>query len=126
MLISVPYCLYVFKYYIFYLPILFIISFTMLITTIFKGNSISLIISNVIYLFSLTIFNILLTHNIKIVSYTFLPYLDMSYYIDPNNYSLNNIIYGINTNISYSFLILAVYSIVFILISLLFYYKDVD
>ena len=124
--IKIPYIIYYLRYFVFLLPILFMIIFTTLLTILFKGNNISLVISIIVYLFSITFFNIGITHNIRILSYTFLPYLDMSYYLDINSFYLSNIVFNINNNLSNGVIILIIYSLIFLVVSFILYNRDVD
>ena len=123
--IRIPYLLYVFKYYIYYLPILFIIIFTYLITIITKGSNTSLVISIVTYLFSITIYNIAISYNLKFINYSFLPYLDYSYFLG-NNHLINNLIYNNSLSINKGIITLVIYSIIFLFISLIFINRDID
>lgn len=126
--IKLPYLLY---YYIsslvFIIPYIFIIIFTYMLTIIFKGSTISLVISNLIYLFSLVITQFLLISGINIVKYTFMPYLDFTYFSDLINVSINNMIFNVNINIENSIIVLIIYSMILLLVSIrLFKTKDIQ
>ncbi len=124
--ISIPYFIYYFRYFMFFIPILFMISFSLFLGILFKGSNIGLVISNILYLFSITIYNIGISYNIKILDYTFIPYLDMSYYLDYNQYYLNNIIFNTHTNIFRGFIILIIYFTIINILSLIFIKRDIN
>lgn len=120
---------YIFYYlknvFVYYLPISFMIILTTFLSILFEGNSFSLIISTSLYLISLTISNLSLTNNINIVKYTFLPYLDFSYYENNIEVLFNNAIY--NTNFSYinASIIFIIYNLLIILLIKILVKKDV-
>lgn len=125
-LIKVPFIIFIlYKCLIFMMPVIFMISLTLFLCTIFKGNSITLIINMIIYLLGITLTNLAITNNIQIVKYTFLPYLDYTYFNDGISVTLQNIIY--NTNFSYfnGTIILYIYSVIFIILNSLFIKKDI-
>lgn len=126
--IKLPYLLYYFiSSIIFIVPYSFIIIFVYMLVIIFKGNTISLVVSNLIYLFSLVISQFLLIAGIDIVKYTFMPYLDFTYFNDLINLSVNNMIFNTNINLESSLIYLTMYSILFLLISLnIFNRRDIQ
>lgn len=126
--IKLPYLLYYFiSSIIFIVPYSFIIVFVYMLVIIFKGNTISLVVSNLMYLFSLVISQFLLIAGIDIVKYTFMPYLDFTYFNDLINLSVNNMIFNTNINLESSLIYLTIYSILFLLISLnIFNRRDIQ
>lgn len=126
--IKLPYLLYYFiSSIIFIVPYSFIIIFVYMLVIIFKGNTISLVVSNLMYLFSLVISQFLLIAGIDIVKYTFMPYLDFTYFNDLINLSVNNMIFNTNINLESSLIYLTIYSILFLLISLnIFNRRDIQ
>ena len=98
-----------------------------MLVIIFKGNTISLVVSNLMYLFSLVISQFLLIVGINIVKYTFMPYLDYTYFNDLINLSVNNMIFNTNINLESSLFYLTMYSVLFLLISLnIFNRRDIQ
>ena len=79
----------------------------------------------IIYLLGITLTNLAISHNIQIVKYTFLPYLDYTYFNDSISVTHQNIMY--NTNFTYfnGILILYIYSVIFIILNSLLIKKDV-
>lgn len=126
--IKLPYLLYYFiSSIIFIVPYSFIIIFVYMLVIIFKGNTISLVVSNLMYLFSLVISQFLLIVGINIVKYTFMPYLDYTYFNDLINLSVNNMIFNTNINLESSLFYLTMYSVLFLLISLnIFNRRDIQ
>lgn len=126
--IKLPYLLYYFILsIIFIVPYSFIIIFVYMLVIIFKGNTISLVVSNLMYLFSLVISQFLLIVGINIVKYTFMPYLDYTYFNDLINLSVNNMIFNTNINLESSLFYLTMYSVLFLLISLnIFNRRDIQ
>lgn len=126
--IKLPYLLYYFILsIIFIVPYSFIIIFVYMLVIIFKGNTISLVVSNLMYLFSLVISQFLLIAGIDIVKYTFMPYLDFTYFNDLINLSVNNMIFNTNINLESSLFYLTMYSVLFLLISLnIFNRRDIQ
>ena len=120
--IKLPYLLYYFlSSFVFIFPYVFIIVTTYLLTIVFKGSTISLVINNLIYLFSLVISQFLFASGFSLVKFTFMPYLDFTYLNNFVDRSVNNLIF--NTNICYetSILFLIIYSFIFLLIELLIF-----
>ncbi len=126
--IKLPYLLYYFiSSIIFIVPYSFIIIFVYMLVIIFKGNTISLVVSNLMYLFSLVISQFLLIAGINIVKYTFMSYLDYTYFNDLINLSVNNMIFNTNINLESSLFYLTMYSVLFLLISLnIFNRRDIQ
>ena len=126
--IKLPYLLYYFiSSIIFIVPYSFIIIFVYMLVIIFKGNTISLVVSNLMYLFSLVISQFLLIVGIDIVKYIFMPYLDFTYFNDLINLSVNNMIFNTNINLESSLFYLTMYSVLFLLISLnIFNRRDIQ
>lgn len=124
--IKLPYLLYYFiSNIIFIIPYTFLIIFTYLLTILFKGNTISLIISNITYLFSLVISQFLITSGIGIIEYTFLPYLDFTYHQDIIEQNVNNMIFNTNIKIETSIFFLIVYIIIGIVLSIKLFKRDI-
>lgn len=99
------------------ISLLFISTLIIMLSTIIKNKSITSSISILILTFSITITELLLSKNIDIVKYTFLPYIDLSYYYN-DMIDIINIQYNINLSIKYGIIILLFYSILFILIGI--------
>ena len=124
-LIKIPYLLYLFlTIMIFMMPIVFMITFTFLLCLLFKGSSVTLIINMVLYLLGITISNLALTYNFGFVCYTFLPYLDYTYFIDNVNVLLQNAIYNSNFSYTNGLIILSLYTVISLIISTLLIKRD--
>ena len=107
---------FVYKLFLYTIPIIFIIVLTIFLTILFKGNALSLIVSLLIYMFSLTISNLALTHNIFFIKLTFFPYLDYTFYEDAN-YMLVNSLYNANLSYQNSLIIFSIYITIFLFLS---------
>lgn len=122
--IKLPYLLYYFISSLVYIvPYIFIIVFTYFLVILFKGNTISLIISNIIYLFSLVISQFLLLNGINILKYSFMPYLDYTYLSSLIDLTVNNMIFNTNINIVTSIIVLVIYTIIFGILSIKIFSK---
>jgi len=73
---------YFFKFFIHMIPIIFISSLVLYLSTTYKNHVLVSCISILLLTFSLTISQILFGIKINIVEYTFLPYLDFSIFND--------------------------------------------
>lgn len=116
---------YFYKGLIFIIPYMFMISFSMFISILLKGNTIGLVISNILYLFSLLLSEILFKYGINITEYTFLPYLDYTYYSDKITVLTNNMIYNLHLSINNSIIYLTIYTLFFMFISIKLLKRDV-
>lgn len=116
---------YFYKGLIYIVPFTFIISFSMFISILLKGSTLGLVISNILYLFSLLISEILFKYGINLTEYTFLPYIDYTYYNDPVTVLTNNMIYNLNLSINNSILYLCFYTLIFMFISIKLLKRDV-
>lgn len=124
--IKVPFIIHYFlKTLLYTFPLLFICILTFTLTILLKGGSISLIIVMILYLLSVSLTNLSLLYNLKFIKYTFLPYLDYTYFNDLSSVYLNNAIY--NTSFSYcnSFIIFLIFIVIFLFISFKLIKKDV-
>ena len=108
----------------FLLPLFFIIIFTITLCLFTNASNLTIFISIIIYLFSLTFTNMLLSKGYIVVKYTFLPYLDFTFLQDISNLSLTNLIFNTNINYSNSIIIFSIYSILFILLNMKLIKKD--
>ena len=109
---------FIYKALFYLLPIIFIMFITLFLTILFKGNALSVIISLIIYMFSLTLTNLALSYNLLFVKYTFLPYLDFTFFEDKPNALLLNSLYNVNFNYQNGFIIFMIYIlIIFFIIS---------
>lgn len=123
---EVPYLIYYFKeIFIFVLPLFFMIIFTMFLCFIFKGGNFGLIVSCILYFTSLMFSQILFSYGLNFIEYTFLPYLDFTYFSDKTSVLVNNMIYNINLNYNNAFMILGVYSLIFIILTICLLKRDV-
>lgn len=125
-LLSIKLLLSIFKIgIIYFIPLMFISIFTCFMSILFKGSSLGIIISYVVYFSSLVFSQILFNYGVMVVKYTFLPYIDYTYLSDSVNVVLNNIIYNLNFSYLYNSKILLIYSLLFVFISLKLIKRDV-
>lgn len=107
----------------FLIPITFITFLTSLLSLLFKGNTFGLIISILIYIFSSSVLNICLIHNLSFIKYTFIPYMDYTYF-SGISYLYVNAIYNTNITEKLGCIVLAIYSLIFARLSINLYKKD--
>ena len=112
------------KSVIYMLPIVFMILLTLLLTILFKGNTISLVINMIVYLLSTTLMGNLLKFGITFVYKLPICYIDLTYF-ENNVYLLNNAIYNSDIPLNNGFIILSFYSIIFFVLSVRLFKKDV-
>lgn len=118
------YILFTIKYLTICIPIIFNVILTYTISHITKSKSLSLILSILIFIFSPVLSTFLFSSNLKIIQYTFIPYLDFNSFLDKASTVYSNGIYGINLNILDGIIILLIYSILFILLGLFKFRKE--
>lgn len=103
----------------------FMIVFSMFLSIVFKGSNLGLVVSFLVYFASLMFSQILFNYGFMFVKYTFLPYIDFTYFSDKVLVSFNNLIYNLNFSYGVSFVCLFIYSLIFIDLSLWFLKRDV-
>ena len=101
------------------------IVFSMFLSIVFKGSNLGLVVSFLVYFASLMFSQILFNYGFMFVKYTFLPYIDFTYFSDKVLVSFNNLIYNLNFSYGASFVCLFIYSLIFIDLSLWFLKRDV-
>lgn len=111
--------------FLFFVPFIFMIVFSMFLCILFKGNNLGLILSFIFYVASLLLTQIFLNYGLSFVKYSFLPFIDFTYYSNPVNVIFNNIIYNLDFSTSKAIIMLCIYSILFVLISLKLIKRDV-
>lgn len=116
---------YFYKGLIYIIPFMFIISFSIFLSILLKGNTFGLVLSNILYLFSLLLSEILFKYGLNIAEYTFLPYLDYTYYNDKITVLTNNMIYNLDLSINNSILYLSIYTLLCVFISVKLLKRDV-
>ena len=99
------------------LPIVFMILLTLLLTILFKGNTISLVINMIVYLLSTTLMGNLLKFGITFVYKLPICYIDLTYF--------ENAVYNSDITLNNGFIILSFYSIIFFILSVRLFKKDV-
>ena len=115
------------KFLLYSIPLFFIATFILFLSLITRSTAVSVGISLFTLLLSGLISEILFGINIKLIEYTFLPYLDFSIFenlVDINslNYSL-----GLHLSINNGVIIIIFYSIILILCSfIIFNKKDIS
>lgn len=105
--------------------LLLILTIIMLLSTIIKNQSITSGISIILLTFSNTITELLLSKNIKIIKYTFIPYIDLNLFTN-DTIDIINKQYDVNLTIKFGLIMLFIYSLLFIIIGLkIFNKKDI-
>ena len=104
---------YFIKYIIYSIPVFFIGSFVLYLSSNFKNNSFIVGVSIFILSFSLILSQVLFGLEFNFVEYTFLPYLDFSIFNDKTNLLNMNQELGINLNINKAIIIDFIYLIIF-------------
>ena len=115
---------FIIKYFIVCIPILFIITLTYVLSYLTKSKSVSLIISNIIFIFSPVLSTFLFKNNIKFIEYTFLPYLDFNSMLNELNLFYTNTMYNTNINIKNGIITLIIYAFLFLIIGLIKFKKE--
>ncbi len=123
-IISVSYVIkYLIKYVINSIPIYFLSTFTIFLTTFIKNQKAIIPFNSVLFIMSPVILNFFLSIKFKYIIYTFIPYLDFSIFKDIYSIYLLNIEYNVNFNIFLGIIILLTYSLFFIIISIKIFNK---
>lgn len=112
------------KCFIYMIPLVFLIVLTSFVSILFNGNIFGCILLIMLNLMSTTILDFLLGKGIIFVSYSFLPYLDFSYFSN-SNYLLVNALFNVNLELYIGVIILFIYLIVFYFVSLMLYKRDI-
>lgn len=112
------------KSILYMLPIVFMILLTLLLTILFKGNTISLVINMIVYLLSTTLMGNLLKFGITFVYKLPICYIDLTYF-ENNVYLLNNAIYNSDITLNNGVIILCLYSVIFFIMSIRLFKRDV-
>ena len=107
---------YVIKFFKYSIPVIFMSSLIMYLSTRFKSQSLCVGLSIFILAFSLIISQILFGIKINIIEYTFLPYLDFSIFNDRVSLSNMNNELGIHLCLRNGIIIDTIYFIVFFFI----------
>ena len=116
---------YFIKFIINSIPIYFLSTFTIFLTTFIKNQKIIIPINSLLFIMSPVIFNFFLNVKFKYIIYTFIPYLDFSIFKDAYSILMLNMKYNMNFNILLGIITLIIYSIVFLLLSL-FIFNEKD
>lgn len=118
--------LYTKKFLMYSVPILFLSLLTFNLSIILNSGFFSYIISIILLTFAPSISFILIDLGLKFIIYTFLPYLDYTYYFNKYNLLYINDIYSINISIFKSYVILFFTLLIFTLLGLyIFNKKDI-
>lgn len=106
----------VFKSILYMIPIIFIIMFTFMLSIIFKGKSISLIISVILYLMGSSICVSMISNGYVFPLVLPFSYIDFTYF-EGNSYLYNNALYSVDINLFKGIIILLMYEVIFYFIS---------
>ena len=116
---------YFIKFIINSIPIYFLSTFTIFLTTFIKNQKIIIPINSLLFIMSPVIFNFFLNVKFKYIIYTFIPYLDFSIFKDAYSVLMLNMEYNMNFNMTLGIIVLTIYSIMFLLSSL-FIFNEKD
>lgn len=108
----------------FIIPFVFLIVFSLFLCLMFKGNSVSIIISIILYLSSSSIFNFCLSNGFKIIELVFISHLDVTYLYNKSDVLFTNLIYNTHLSYLFSYIILIIYTLIFLSISLKLVKRD--
>ena len=97
---------------------------TFFMTILFNGNTISLVINMIVYLLSTTLMGNLLKFGITFVYKLPICYIDFTYF-EGSIHLLNNAIYNSNVTLNNGFIILSLYSVIFFVLSIKLFKRDV-
>ena len=121
---SIPFIIkYLFTFMINSIPMYFLSTFTVFLTTFIKNQKIIIPLNSVLFIMSPVIFNFFLNMKFKYIIYTFIPYLDFSIFKDIYSIYLLNVEYNLNFNMFIGTTVLLIYSLLFILISIKMFNK---
>ena len=108
----------------FIIPFVFLIVFSLFLCLMFKGNNVSIIISIILYLSSSSIFNFCLSNGFKIIELVFISHLDVTYLYNKSDILFTNLIYNTHLSYLFSYIILIIYTLIFLFISLKLVKRD--
>ena len=108
----------------FIIPFVFLIVFSLFLCLMFKGNNVSIIISIILYLSSSSIFNFCLSNGFKIIELVFISHLDVTYLYNKSDILFTNLIYNTHLSYLFSYIILIIYTLIFLSISLKLVKRD--
>lgn len=111
------------EYFMYFIPNIMVICLSLFISLLFKSSIIATIVSMFLTISSSFITDLMLGLNIKLISYTFLPYMDYSIFSNMENIYLYNMENGINLDPSIGVVILFITSLICIVSSLIIIYK---
>lgn len=114
---------YLFKFVVNSIPIYFLSTFTLFLTTVIKNQKVIIPINSILFIMSPVILNFFLNIKFKYIIYTFIPYLDFSIFKDIYSIYLLNIEYSMNFNKVLGIIILLIYSLLFMIISIKIFNK---
>lgn len=114
----------VFKSILYMIPIVFIILFTFMLSIMFKGKSISLIISILFYLMGSSICVSMVSNGYSFISVLPFSYIDFTYF-EGNSYLYNNALYSVDINLYKGIIVLFIYEVIFYFISIKLLNKNV-
>lgn len=117
------YLTYLKKIFINSIPLYFISVLSIFLSIIINNIKITSAILIFLTLMSTMIFQLLLSININLVEYTFIPYLDLTIYDDLYNIYILNITNGTNVKVNTGIIILIFYSLVFYVMSIVIFNK---
>lgn len=105
---------FLFKYFINSIPIYFISLLSIFISLITKKSFVTVMIISLLSVIGPGISNIFISISFKLITYTFISYLDFSIFNNQSNILLNNMYYGINLSVINGIIILLYSSIIII------------
>ena len=114
---------YFIKFIINSVPIYFLSTFTIFLTTFIKNQKIIISINSLLFIMSPVILNFFLNIKFKYIIYTFIPYLDFSIFKNAYSISTLNAEYNMNFSMSNGIIILLIYNLLLLFFSLIIFNK---
>ena len=111
------------EYLMLLIPQILLISISLLMGLLFKSSTISSSITIFIYLCSSLITDLFLQMKIRIIEFSFLPYVDYTIFTNKTSLILYNIENGININVNTGLIIIVIYSLFMLILTISIFKK---
>lgn len=108
----------------YFIPLLFMNIFTFTLCLITNASNLTAFISIIVYFFSLTFTNMLLSRGYTFVEYTFLPYLDYTFFENASDALETNLIYNTSITSHAGAIISLIYITLFIILNIKLIKRD--
>ena len=116
---------YLVHYLLYLIPIVFMIIFSLSLCVLFRGNAFGVVLCSTIYVLGLSVSNILISNGVNVIKYGFMQYMDFTYFENVSNVVLSNAIFNTNYGYFSALLCFGVYSVLFVLLSVILLKRDV-